>query len=187
MKIIVMKISLFNANDSEEDLLLDRLTADLENELGERHEVNSLRLRDLNIHYCNGCWGCWVKEPGQCVIKDDIPLVQSAFIQSDLAIFLAPMRMGFPSALMKKANDRLIPLVHPYIELVENESHHIKRYEKYPYWGLILQEEEGSDPGDIPAVAELYTRTALNIKSSVLFTCKASQPINEITHEIDHI
>lgn len=182
-----MNIALFNANDSKENILLDRLTTDLEAELGERHDVTSIRLRELNIQYCNGCWGCWVKEPGNCVIKDDMPKVQSAFIQSDLAIFLAPMRMGFPSALMKKANDRLIPLVHPYIELVENESHHIKRYDKYPYWGLILQEEPGGDPADIPAVAELYSRTALNIKSSVLFTCEASQPLKEITNEIDHI
>lgn len=182
-----MKISIFNANDDKENRDLDEHISCLAEELGRQHKITNITLRDLNINYCNGCWGCWVKKPGECVINDDIPLVQRAFIQSDLVIFAAPMKMGFPSSLMKKVNDRLIPLVHPYIELVDKEAHHVRRYDTYPYWALFLQEEAAGSSEDIQLVSEIYRRTALNIKSSLLYTFTTNQSAKEICHEIDYL
>ena len=79
--------------------------------------INVIRLRDLDIHYCTGCWDCWVKTPGVCAYHDDMPMILKEVMQSDLLVFLSPISLGFVSALTKKACDRLIPLVHPYIEM----------------------------------------------------------------------
>lgn len=181
-----MKITIYNANDTEQSDL-DATVADLSKILEKGHQVTTFKLRELKLNYCNGCWACWVKTPGRCKIKDDMSEVYRSFIDSDLVIFAAQMRMGFPNALMKKVNDRLIPLVHPYIELVDNECHHRSRYEKYPYWGLLLQKEENGFDDDIELVSEIYKRTSLNIKSSLLFTCTSDQSVKTIADEINHI
>ena len=40
------------------------------------HEVDVMVLRDEKIASCLGCFGCWLKTPGECVINDagsDLP------------------------------------------------------------------------------------------------------------------
>ncbi|MFC2080243.1 flavodoxin family protein [Bacteroidota bacterium] len=182
-----MRITIYNANDSEEDLVLERRVAELSEILGDRHDIEAVKLNNLDLKFCNGCWACWVKTPGRCVVKDDMAKIHQSFISSDLVIFAAPMRMGFPGSLMKKVTDRLIPLVHPYIELVNDECHHVPRYDNYPSWGLILEEEEQGTQADLDLVREIYERTALNIKSSLLFSYSSSSTAIEIADEIDHI
>jgi multimeric flavodoxin WrbA len=182
-----MRITIYNANDSTEQSELDSRVLELSELLGKSHEVSTVTLKDLDLKYCTGCWSCWVKTPGRCHIQDDIAQVHHSYINSDLVIFAAPMRMGFPSSLLKKMNDRLVPMVHPYIELVNDECHHEPRYEKYPYWGMILGEEDGGMESDMDMVREIYERTALNIKSSLLFSCSTSSTAKEIAYEIDHI
>jgi len=122
-----------------------------------------------------------------CVIDDDISEVLNTFINSDLVIFASPMKMGFPSSLMKKVNDRLIPLVHPYITLVNDECHHVARYSSYPAWGLILEEEANGNKEDLALVESIYNRTALNIKSEIKFTSTIDKPVKELTNEINNI
>ena len=37
---------------------------------GKGHEVDVMILRNEKIGACLGCFGCWLKTPGECVIKD---------------------------------------------------------------------------------------------------------------------
>ena len=73
----------------------------------------------MDVRYCVGCFGCWVKTPGECVSKDGSHDIRREVINSDLVLFASPLIMGFTSALLKKAHDKLIPLIHPYFELVQ--------------------------------------------------------------------
>lgn len=182
-----MRITIYNANDCETADDLNSYVEDLTLELQKQHEVKRTILRNHDLKYCNGCWGCWVKTPGKCVIDDDMDEILRSFIQSDLVIFASSMKMGFPSSLMKKVNDRLIPLVHPYITLVNDECHHVERYSSYPAWGLILEEELNGNEEDLALVESIYRRTALNIKSEIKFTGTIDKPVKEITNEINHI
>lgn len=50
-----------------------------------------------------------------------MPDVLRSVINSDLTINISPVVMGFVSKYIKKANDRMIPLVHPYIGVFDNE------------------------------------------------------------------
>ena len=47
------------------------------------HEVRLLQLRDLDLKGCSGCFGCWVKTPGECVKRDESALVCRAALDSD--------------------------------------------------------------------------------------------------------
>ncbi|MBT6837353.1 MAG: flavodoxin family protein [Bacteroidetes bacterium] len=133
------------------------------------YEVEIIQLRDLNVKYCTGCWGCWVKTPGQCVFTDDSALVCKAMINADLVVFASPVKMGFVSSLLKKSMDKMIPLVHPYIEIVNGENHHQKRYEKYPELAVLLETDKNTDDEDIEIITNIFKRLALNFKSDLKF------------------
>jgi hypothetical protein len=141
----------------------------------------------MTIAYCTGCFGCWVKTPGECVAKDDSRLVRQAVIHSDLVVMAAPVVMGFPSALLKKMTDKLLPNLHPYFMIDQGEIHHRPRYERYPKMGLLLEKSPDTDEEDLVLIEELYRRLALNMKSPLCFTRLTIDPLLEVAHEIDHL
>jgi len=71
-------------------------------------DIDSLILHEIEIASCLGCFGCWVKTPGICVINDEGRDIAKAVIQSNLIIFLTPVIFGGYSSELKKALDRLI-------------------------------------------------------------------------------
>ena len=138
-----MRILFLNGNPVDDDKNFEGYLKELNKSLvSAQHQVKSLILRDMEIKYCTGCWSCWWgPTPGECVFKDDSHAVCREYINSDLVIFASPLIMGFTSALLKKVQDKLIPLLHPYIEFDQGECHHKKRYDCYPGLGLIIGKE----------------------------------------------
>jgi multimeric flavodoxin WrbA len=110
-------------------------------------------------------------------------------IRSDFVLFASPVIMGYLSAMMKKFMDKLIPLIHPYITVVEGEAHHHARYdqENYPVGGLLLEKTPGTDDEDIDIIRSIHERTALNMKSRNAFTLLTEQPVEEVVHAINHL
>ena len=183
-----MKITILNGNPKDENQTFDHYLVNLSSRLIEQdHEAQILNLRDMSIGYCMGCFDCWVKTPGMCIVKDDSYRVCEEAINSDLLIFASPLIMGFTSALLKKANDKLIPLILYHVELVGNEYHHWARYDKYPFTGLLISKEKDSDDEDVKITSEIYRRDAINFKTSLRFTRFIEDPIEEVIHEINNI
>jgi multimeric flavodoxin WrbA len=151
------------------------------------HSVQGVTLRDMKIRYCTGCFGCWVKKPGECVVRDDSAQMCRKIINSDFTLFASPLIMGFPSTLLKKANDKLIPLVHPYISFIQGECHHVARYDHYPWLGLLLEKESDTDQEDLNIVTESYSRLALNFKSTLVFSKTTETTVREVSNEINRI
>jgi len=158
------------------------LAAAIEARAGEV-DIRSFRLRDMDIRYCTGCWTCWVKTPGLCAHKDDMPEIYREVMAADLFIFLSPLSLGFINALTKKTCDRLIPLVHPYLELVDGEMHHKKRYEKYPEMGFMLVEPEKSDE-DYDNIHEVFRRLAINLRTTLTVAERTGTSREEAIHAI---
>ena len=102
-------------------------------EIGARaDEVRTFALRDMDIGHCLGCFGCWIKTPGECVIEDDAREITRAVAQSDLVIYLTPVTFGGFSSDLKKVLDRNISLIQPDFTVIDGETHHKKRYARYP-------------------------------------------------------
>ncbi len=95
-------------------------------------QVDSFILRDVDISNCLGCFGCWVRTPGICVIDDAGRDIARLNVQSDLVVFLTPITFGGYSSELKKAIDRLIPNILPFFTKINGEVHHKPRYEQYP-------------------------------------------------------
>lgn len=183
-----MKITILNGNPDSKNKDFDQYLLDLKRSLEIcNHRVRLFRLRDMNIKYCIGCFNCWLKTPGECFAKDESHDICREYINSDLAIFTSPVIMGFVSALLKKINDKLIPLIHPYLEMVNGECHHLARYDRYPALGLILAKDDRTDDEDIEIIREIYRRDAINLKTSLSFAKLTDNPIEEVCNEINNI
>jgi hypothetical protein len=122
----------------------------------------------MNIMQCTGCWSCWWKTPGICATKDDAQSIMYHVIHADLVVHASPVVAGFTSALLKTIQDRCIVLLHPYIEPIQGECHHRKRYDRYPDMALLLQPQSDTDEEDIEIITDIYHRLAIN------FHCKIS-------------
>ena len=181
-----MIITILNG-DMEEAGDFSVYTEKLSECFSEEHMIRLFHLRKMNLHYCTGCWSCWWKTPGKCSIKDDAELIFDAVINSDLVLMASPLKAGFTTSELKKITDRLIVLLHPYIEIKQKECHHRKRYEKYPEFGLLLARENDTDDEDIKIVKDIYDRFALNFHSRIkyLMFVESNSP-EEIMHETCH-
>lgn len=132
-------------------------------------EITRIDLAALDIRFCTGCWSCWWATPGRCAFRDGMETIYPAFLKADLVVWAAPLVLGTVPALVKKTQDRLIPLIHPYIELVHGECHHRKRYGRYPELGLILEPAAEDSQADLDGVRLLFERFALNLRSRLAF------------------
>lgn len=178
MKIVVL-------NGSNDQGPLDDYLATMKESIGnEGHQVTRFDLRDLKIPRCTGCFGCWVKTPGRCVSQDASHDISRAAIRADHLIFASPISMEFTSALLKTALDKLIQLLHPYIDIVEGEVHHQKRYPDYPTWGLLLARGADTDDEDLAIIEQVYRRAALNFKTTLSWIKTTENSIEEVMHEI---
>ena len=164
-----MKITILNGEMSHGQTALSQYLQQLEEKLQLVSYVEMFTLSTMDLYYCIGCWDCWWKTPGKCVFKDDGEKIFKSVITSDLVIFASPLIAGFTTSMLKKITDRLIVLLHPYIEIRNKECHHKKRYEKYPDLGLILQREGDTDEEDLKIVKDIYMRIALNFHGELKF------------------
>lgn len=178
-----MEITILNGSPAAGpfDAYLAQLAASLQ---AAGHRITRLDLRDLPLRYCTGCFGCWVKTPGECVARDASLEMDRAIIRSDFTLWAAPLKMGFPAALLKMALDKHLPLIHPYMEVDQGEAHHRKRYARYPRVGLLVEKEADTDPVDLRIVTDICARTALNFKTRLEFCLTAATPAPELVQRI---
>ena len=77
----------------------------------QKHDVQIVDVIEKSIAPCKGCFGCWQKTDGHCVIEDDQNAILDRYRNSDLVIWSFPLYCyGMPSHL-KAVLDRTIPLV----------------------------------------------------------------------------
>ena len=182
-----MRITLLNGAIDPDDPLNGYVSL-LEKRLSAQgHSCDLMLLREMDIKYCIGCWGCWVKTPGECSHPDDSAAICRSAVHADLLLFASPIVMGFTSALLKKSQDKLIPVLHPYIDIVQGEAHHHARYDHYPKIGLLLGREEDTDDEDIEIITDIYHRFALNFKSVLAFSHLIDTPVEEVADEINRL
>ena len=81
------------------------------------------------IHrYCIGCFGCWLKTPGTCVIKDGFENMGKRLSEVQEFILISKATFGSYSSAVKNVLDRSIAYVLPFFEIRNGEMHHGERY-----------------------------------------------------------
>ncbi len=90
-------------------------------------DIKIIDLSSLKIHNCTGCYGCWTKTPGKCVIRDDATKVYPYIAKSDRVIYVSRIKYGGYDTVMKTMLERAIPIQTAFIRLHKGETHHIQR------------------------------------------------------------
>ena len=115
------------------DLTGERVSAALTAQLEARGwDVERVVLRERQIGECAGDYLCWVRTPGVCKADDDNRAIAAAIIAGDLMVYLTPVTFGGYSSVLKRMVDHQIQNISPFFAKVGGETHHQKRYEKYP-------------------------------------------------------
>lgn len=173
------RILIINGNPKEEKTEFDRYCEELAKELSlQGNEVRFLTLRDKKISDCIGCYACWLKTPGICALKDDQEEILKGYVWSDFIVLASPVIMGFVSSLLKKANDRMLPLVHPFLKLNNDRMAHYPRYDKEYKVGLMVDDNDSVDEEDIEIISKVYN------KAEFIKTMK--QSVREVSYEINN-
>ncbi len=157
MKILMLDGTFGNRYNSLREELIKKMDG---------NEIEVIKLDEKKIAYCTGCWSCWTRTPGVCMHKDFTPELCRAVINADFVVHFTENSAGFATSVTKKALDKLITLVHPYIVIVNNECHHRKRYDEYPKFGLVFVDDESSEE-DFMITKTIFERLSLNIKTEL--------------------
>ncbi|HBJ2609138.1 hypothetical protein FDA77_03555 [Clostridium botulinum] len=134
----------------------------IQNLCGEPLKV--VRLDAKSITACIGCWNCWLKTPGRCVMKDQMAESYPDYVNSDVVILLIDTAQGFISHKAKAFLDRTIPHYNPYIKIVDGECHHVARYKSYPDM-VFYYDIEGITTQEEQVIEDYLYRTAYHFQS----------------------
>jgi len=126
------------------------------------HDLEYVELTREDIAWCRGCFNCWLITPGECAIQDAGQTIAHKFMNSDVVVLLTPITFGSYSSDLKKALDRLIPNISGLFTKHRGETHHVKRYRRYPALITVgVQEQEDMTAAEI--FRELAGRNSLNL------------------------
>lgn len=131
-------------------------------------EVENVFLARKEIKPCRGCFGCWLKTPGECVIKDDMAELLEKFAGSDIVVFATPLYVDNVTGIMKNFMDRLIPGGDPHFEKDEGgECVHIIRTEKRPKL-VVISNCGFPEQSHFQVLELLFKRVARNMRTEVI-------------------
>jgi len=123
-----MKITILDGQNTKENtswaVYMQALVGQLQDN---GHDVQHILLMDKDIHTCTGCFGCWVKTPGTCVIADDGRAFAEALYPADLVVIVTRIPFGSYAPSVKRVLDRSIPVLLPFFTVHEGEMHHVQR------------------------------------------------------------
>lgn len=182
---MTMKVLVLNGSTREDEV--SNLTCSiLKEELTKKdHQIELINLYDIPIANCLGCFGCWIKTPGECVIEDEGRYIAKAMVQSDLFVTITPITFGGYSYELKKTMDRLLPNILPFFTKIKGEVHHKPRYKKYPDYLSIGITSDCFEP-KAETFKTLVTRNSINLHSRKHLTgiLSKTQSHEEIEPEI---
>ena len=134
-----------------------------------------------NIKKCMGCFGCWLKTPGRCVIPDEYQRMGELAAKAEELTIISKCSFGSYSSFVKNVLDRSISYVLPFFEIREGEMHHRKRYDnqflmRVIFYGSDITEEEKE------TAKELVKANAANLHGKVkeVLFVESAEKIGEV-------
>ena len=119
-----------------------------------------------DIHHCIGCFGCWVKTPGKCVIHDGYEGMGIDMSKCSEMILVSKCCYGSPSPSVKMVLDRAISYVHPDFVISKGEMHHKPRYQNTLTLSAVFY-GEGITEAEQETARLLVQANAVNLNGKV--------------------
>ncbi|MDR1159433.1 MAG: flavodoxin family protein [Syntrophomonadaceae bacterium] len=120
------------------------------------------------VRHCMGCFRCWFKTPGRCVIDDRAADFVALMSKHEELIFLSRLVFGGLSPDIKAVLDRSIGFVLPFFRKLNAETHHVPRFDISPLYKYIFYGPEITDR-EKETAKKLAVANALNLGSGRCF------------------
>lgn len=117
---------------------------------------------DGTIRLCIGCFGCWVRTPGVCVIPDQYQNMGQRLAAAEAVTIISRCCYGGFSPFVKNVLDRSIAYVHPDFEMRNGEMHHKKRYD-HPIRLKVWFYGDGITAGEQQTARQLLLANTINL------------------------
>ena len=88
--------------------------------------IEFIDLSKLKISNCLGCFSCWTKTPGKCIIRDDAIKIYPKIATSENVLYISKIKYGSYDTIMKTMLERALPIQQAFIQLIDKETHHIQ-------------------------------------------------------------
>lgn len=111
-----------------------------------------------SIRGCIGCFGCWVRTPGACVIKDQYSDMGKCLGRCENLVLVSRCCYGGLSPFVKTVMDRSISYLHPDFIIQNGEMHHRRRYDNQIklhtfFYGETTEAERATASGLVKAMS----------------------------------
>lgn len=127
--------------------------------------------KEKAIKKCIGCFGCWIKTPGKCIIKDSYENLGKVYANSEELIIISKIYYGGFSPYVKNVLDRSIGYLLPYFTIKNNEMHHKSRY-KETLKVSVFAYGEGISENEKDTLASIIIANGINFNAvSTSLTC----------------
>ncbi|MDR1329435.1 MAG: flavodoxin family protein [Oscillospiraceae bacterium] len=91
--------------------------------------ADTVAVADAKLTPCSGCFSCWRKTPGACVIHDDMGGILAKIIAADVVIWAFPLYYFSVPGKLKNLIDRQLPLNLPFMAGGNASGGHPSRYD----------------------------------------------------------
>jgi putative NADPH-quinone reductase len=123
-----MNILIINGSPKGERSNTMRLTRAFLDGVG-RADADILDLSKMRIKPCAGCFSCWNKTPGRCVIDDDMADILHKLVAADLVVWSFPLYYFSVPGGLKNLIDRQLPLNLPFMSAESESGAHPPRFD----------------------------------------------------------
>lgn len=113
--------------------------------------------------HCMGCFSCFFKTPGLCIIKDGFEQSGAKMGNADRVVIISKMEFGGYSSRVKKILDRSLPSVHADFEIVNGQMRHARRYDNNPNFDIYFYSDYIFDSKYMNVGIDLALRNANNL------------------------
>lgn len=139
-------------------------------------ETVNIFLAEKEIRYCRGCFSCWLKTPGRCIIDDDMKSVLAEAEGTDVLVLASPLYFDTVSGMLKVFMDRLVVKGDPHFGKTANgESRHWQKPEEKTPRLLMMSNCGFPERSHFQALSLWVRRVALNMQTELLGEIYASQ------------
>ena len=137
-----------------------------------------------NIYPCIGCFKCWLKTPGKCVIDDDYTYIPKYMKENNLIVFISEIKFGCYTSYIKNVIERSIGFILPFMYKINNETHHPSRYKNnvpkliFIGYGSNLCDDEKEN------FREIAKANAINFGSENNYECHIVHEMSDLIEQL---
>lgn len=146
-------------------------------------DADMIYTEDVTVSPCHGCFACWIKTPGQCVIADSAAQIAQKMAQADRVMYVTRVKYGCYDLPLKTVLERMLPMQQAFLRIHEGEVHHVQRKVARKQAIVIAYGVEDEEEKEI--FSQLIARNAKNMNWAnyrIVF-CEESQAADRAKEE----